>query len=77
MANKTTKKVQERPVITIDDTQYYRDSLPEDAVKIINDINVVLTEINRLRVNIGIAELAKNSLASSLATFKDQFEAVA
>lgn len=64
----------ERQTITIDEVSYYIDSFPEEAQKLLTDINLINNELQKLQVQSGIATVAKNALTQQLVTYKDKFE---
>lgn len=66
----------ERQKITINKVEYYLDSLNEDSQKVLNEIRIIDTELQRYNIQMNIAGVAKNSLLEKLDKNSDAFEIV-
>ena len=66
-------KIVERQKIMINKVEYYLDSLDEQSQKILGDIRVIDSEMQRLQVSLSISGVAKNSLLEKLEAKSEDF----
>jgi len=66
----------ERQKITINKVTYYLDSLNEDSQKMLNEIRIIDSEMQRLNIQMNIAGVAKNSLLEKIDAESASFEKV-
>ena len=71
-----TEAAAPRAKISIDNIEYFVDTLPQAGHQIINHIQIVDEEIQNIGKQKAIAELAKQKLVNDLSAITDQFEAV-
>lgn len=69
-------KIVERQKIKLNGVEYYLDSLDKDSQKILGDIRVIDTEMQRLQVQMSIAGVAKNSLLEKIQENSEKFDKV-
>jgi len=73
---KKTDKIVERQKIKLNSVEYYLDSLDESSQKILGDIRVIDTEMQRLQVQMSIAGVARNSLLEKIQENAGSFDEV-
>ena len=65
----------ERKTITIDNTKFYLDTMPQVALARLQDLSTIADEIASLQKSIDIAEIAKGAVIAEIAKLKGSFEA--
>jgi hypothetical protein len=72
----TEQKIVERQKIALNKIEYYLDSLDEDSQKLLAEIRIIDTELQRLHTQMNIAGVAKNYLLEKIDNNTDNFEKV-
>jgi hypothetical protein len=66
----------ERQKITINKITYWLDSLDEDSQKMLSEIRIIDSEMQRLNIQMNIAGVAKNSLLEKIDSNNTNFSVV-
>ena len=75
-ATPETATVEDRATISINDVLYYQDSLTEEAIQMIETVNLIQGEIEKFQLNANIAIAAKDTFIKNIEDIADQFEKV-
>jgi hypothetical protein len=66
----------ERKTVKIDEVEYYVDSMSEEVIASLENINIATNEIARLEMEYRLAVVAKDFSIKHIAEEKSNFEAV-
>ena len=66
----------ERKTIELQGKKYYLDSLDENSLNALSDINIINDEIKKLQLSISIANVAKNAIEKTIVDSLANFEEV-
>lgn len=66
----------ERQVFQLNEKKFYSDSITENGNKLINSINIVNGEVEKIKLQLDIASIAKDALIGQLEGLTHQFEEV-
>ena len=67
---------QERQVFQLNEVAYYADSITENGNKLISSINIVNKEIEKIKLQSDIANIAKDALIGQLEVLAVEFEQI-
>lgn len=68
--------VQQRATFQIGEQRYFTDSLDEEAQNYFRNIEIIEAEIQKIKLQLDIAKIAKDSFVGKLESVKDTFEKV-
>lgn len=70
------EEVTKRETVIINEIEYYVDTLTKSSMGILQDMNIVNTELKKIETSFNIVKLAKEALLSKLLLEVDNFERV-
>lgn len=65
---------QERKILTIGETKYFLDSVTDEGKTLIDSINIIVNEQERLKIQMGIASVAYDTMLEKLNIESANFE---
>ena len=65
---------QERKILTIGETKYFLDSVTDEGKTLIDSINIIVNEQERLKIQMGIASVAYDTMLEKLNNELANFE---
>lgn len=67
---------QAREVLTLDSAKFYLDTAPEEVTKLIQSIDIVQKEFDKVKLQEEIIQIARNALVEQIKNFIPQMEKV-